>query len=98
MPDGVPVCVAVRVTPLIMRLRHAQAVDSTAVAVTHGTFIYKGTHGQWSTLVVKNVRVIQSCNRFTSQNPFNSPVRGHNHDVPNIALWSSLPLLPHSPF
>ena len=51
--------------------------------------------GQWSTLVVKNVRVIQS---RTNRNLFNFPARGHSYNMPNIALWSSLLLLPHSLF
>jgi hypothetical protein len=52
--------------------------------------------GQWFTLVVKHARVVQS-RKCTSQTLFDLPVPGHSHNMPNIALWSSLPLLLYSP-
>jgi hypothetical protein len=52
---------------------------------------------QWSTLVVKNDRVVQTwCRRCTSRILFKFSVQDHSHNEPNIVLWSSLPLLPHS--
>jgi hypothetical protein len=54
--------------------------------------------GQWFTLVVKNVRVIPSRDKRTSWTLFNFLALSHSHNMPNIAIWSSLLLLPHSLF